>query len=272
LAFPSKLAEIEFAGLSETGPVRDNNQDAILVPDGPLPGTFISLAGLADGMGGYDFGEVASRLALAVVRQVALDLRGHAPEKILRRGVELANLEVFKIARELAANRMGTTLTVAFIAGDQLFIAHVGDSRAYLLRNRKISCLTSDHTLVGDLVRTRLIPPEAVRTHDKRSILTRSVGLELFVTPDVTSHKLSAGDRLILCSDGLWAAVAEAEIAHLAENVKAPAALGARLIQSALENQSDDNCSVVVADIHSFLPLAVPAEPRRKWFGIFESR
>ncbi len=272
MAFPSKLAEIEFAGLSETGPVRDNNQDAILVPDGPLPGTFISLAGLADGMGGYDFGEVASRLALAVVRQVALDLRGHAPEKILRRGVELANLEVFKIARELGANRMGTTLTVAFIAGDQLFIAHVGDSRAYLLRNGKISCLTSDHTLVGDLVRSRLIPPEAVRTHDKRSILTRSVGLELFVTPDVTSHKLSAGDRLILCSDGLWAAVAEAEIAHLAENVKAPAALGARLIQSALENQSDDNCSVVVADIHSFLPLAVPAEPRRKWFGIFESR
>ena len=185
----------------------------------------------------------------------------------------MANLEIFKIARQLGANRMGTTLTAALIAGEQLFLAHIGDSRAYLLRNGNLTCLTNDHTLVGDLVRSRVIPPEAVRTHDKRSILTRSVGLELFVNPDITSHKLSAGDRLILCSDGLWAAVEDAEIARLAENVKAPEMLGAALIQSALENQSDDNCSVVVADILAFLPLAVPAQPaRRKWFGLFESR
>jgi PPM family protein phosphatase len=274
LAFPSKLAEIEFAGLSETGPIRDNNQDAILLPDGPLPGTFTSLAGLADGMGGYASGDVASRLALTILRQVALDMRGSMPEKVLRRGVETANLEVYKTARELDAGRMGTTLTAAYIAGDQLFLAHVGDSRAYLLRNGNIRCLTNDHSVVGDLVRSKLIPPEAVRTHEKRSILTRSVGLELFVSPEITSHKLAVGDRLILCSDGLWSAVEDEKMASVASRIKAPEALGRELIEQAIANASDDNCSIVVADIHAFLPLAVPAaEPaRHKWFGFFGSR
>ena len=270
LIFPSKLAEVEFAGLSETGLIRNDNQDAILVPDSPLPGLFTFLAGLADGMGGYAYGDIASNLALSTFRQVAIDARGTPIDKMLRRAVEITNLKVYKAARELEVGRMGTTLTAAYIAGDQLFLAHIGDSRAYLVRNGQITCLTSDHTLVGDLVRSRLIQPTAVRSHEQRSVLTRAVGLELFVTPEITSHKLSVGDRLILCSDGVWSVMEDDEIARLALSIETPRAFGAELIQQAFSRKSDDNCSVVVADFHFFHPLAVPtAEPvRRKWFGL----
>ena len=274
MSTPSKLAEVKIAGLSETGNIRENNQDAILVPDSPIPGQFAFLVGLADGMGGFASGEIASKLALSTFRQVMLDSRGAAIEKMLKRGVELANLEVYKAARELGSGRMGTTLTMAYIAGDQLFLAHVGDSRAYLIRNENITSLTSDHTVVGDLVRSRLIQPEAVRTHSQRSMLTRAVGLDLFVTPEITSHKLFIGDRLILCSDGVWSVLEDAEIADLAKQTKPPSELAAELIQSALFHESDDNCSVVVTDIQVFHPLSVPVEQpaRKKWFGVFESR
>jgi PPM family protein phosphatase len=274
LTISSKLAEVEFAGLTETGNIRDDNQDAILVPETTLPGMFAFLTGLADGMGGYASGDIASKLALSIFHQVVLDARGASIEKTLRRGVEVANLEIYKTARELNNGRMGSTLTIAYIAGDQLFLAHVGDSRAYLVRNGNITSLTSDHTVVGDLVRSHLIQPESVRTHSQRSILTRAVGLDLFVTPDITSHKLYVGDRLILCSDGVWSVLEDQQIATLAVDIKTPKTFVYELIQKALSNNSDDNCSAVVADIQVFRPLATPVvEPvRRKWFGVFESK
>ena len=270
----SKLAEVLFAGLSETGNVREENQDAILVPDSPLPGQFAFLAGLADGMGGFASGDIASKLALSTFRQVIIDSRGNSIEKMLRRGVEIANLEIYKTARELSNGRMGSTLTAAYIAGDELFLAHVGDSRAYLLHNGIIGSLTSDHTVVGDLVRSRLIPSDAVRSHSQRSMLTRAVGLDLFVTPEITSHKLAPGDRLIICSDGVWSVLEDKEILDLAKNCKEPEELAGKLIENALNHESDDNCSVVISDIKVFHPLATPTEQsgRRKWFGVFNGR
>ena len=271
---PPKLAEVEFAGMSETGSIRIDNQDAILVPDSPLPGLFAFLAGLADGMGGYASGDIASKLALSTVRQVILDTKGVSIEKVLRRAVEKANLEIYKTARQIAVGRMGTTLTAAYIDGDQLYLAHVGDSRAYLLRNGQISSLTSDHTVVGDMVRSRLIQPEAVRSHSQRSVLTRAVGLDLFITPEITTHKLNVGDRLILCSDGIWSVMEDDEIARLALMVKHPESLANELIQRAFSSDSDDNCSVVIADIQVFHPLSIPTEKpvSRKWLGMFERR
>ena len=272
---PSKLAEVEFAGASETGSVREENQDAIMVPDSLLPGQFAFLAALADGMGGFASGDIASKLALSTFRQVLIDSRGSPIDKMMRKGVEIANLEIYKTARQLSIGRMGSTLTAAYIAGDQLFLAHVGDSRAYLLRNGNITSLTSDHTVVGDLVRSRLIQPDAVRTHAQRSMLTRAVGLDLFVTPEISNHKLHTGDRLFICSDGVWSVLEDKEMADLAKNIKEPGKLAAELIQNALNHDSDDNCSVVVADILVFHPLATPAEQqptRKKWFGVFDGR
>jgi serine/threonine protein phosphatase PrpC len=192
-------------------------------------------------------------------------------EKMLRRAVEISNMQVYRAAHEMNVGRMGTTLTAAYLFGDQLFLAHLGDSRAYLVRGSQISCLTNDHSLVGDLVRSRIITPDLVRSHEQRSVLTRAIGLELFVTPDITNHRLLAGDRLILCSDGIWSVLEDDEILGLASEHRQAKAFGNELILTAISRGSDDNCSAVVADIRFFQPLATPkSEPvQRKWFGVF---
>lgn len=271
---PTKLADVVFAGHTETGPVRQENQDFILVPDSPLPGVFAFLFGLADGMGGYDCGDVASKLALSTFRQYIIDSSKNtlAIEKMLKQAVDLTNLEVFKAAHALDIPRMGTTLTAAYIFGDQLYLTHLGDSRAYLIRNGAINCLSNDHTIVGDMVRSRLIPPSAIRTHERRSILTRAVGMELFVTPDISIHRLLAGDRLILCSDGVWSVLEDEEINEIAGKIKNTQQLASDLVNSAIGRESDDNCSAVIADFQYFRPLSVPQSeiPRRKWLGFMD--
>ena len=117
---------------------------------------------------------------------------------------------------------MGTTLTAVGIRGRRLWIAHAGDSRAYLVRHGRSRCLTEDHTAVGDLVRMNIISKDKVRTHAHRSILTRAVGLGMFLQPDVLSMRLQAGDRMVLCSDGLWSSIEDEEIGSLAAQASTP--------------------------------------------------
>ena len=102
---------------------------------------------------------------------------------------------------------MGTTLTTAYLLGNKLIVAHVGDSRAYLLRDGTVTCLTRDHTVVGDMVRLKVLTPDKIRTHTQRSVLTKGIGLNPFVTPDISQYTVKNGDALILCSDGLWSEV-----------------------------------------------------------------
>ena len=236
--YASTRPEIEWGGLSHIGPVREDNQDAILLPDCPpegseregstqsdsateiqsatvLPG---HLFGIADGMGGYSHGGLASQLALELLQKTILPdvlIRRLPIMKALRRGVEASNLGVFQAAQRLGAGPIGTTLTSGVIQDDQLYLAHVGDSRAYLIRDGQSTCLTNDHTTVGDLVRMKVLSPTQVRTHARRSILTKSVGLSLFVQPDLTQFGLMEGDRLILCSDGVWSVIQDEEFARL---------------------------------------------------------
>ncbi len=265
----SRVPEIDAGGLSVTGPVREDNQDAILYPNGaspPLPG---SLHAVADGMGGYSFGDVASSLALQTLVARLQGAASAPPGKALRKGVEAANLDVFKTAQKLGAGRMGTTLTAAYISGETLHLVHVGDSRLYLIRNGDARCLTSDHTVVGDMVRSKLIPPEKLRTHAQRSVLTRAVGLGMFVKPDLARLRLQAGDRIVLCSDGVWSVVQDEEFARLAGQVPDCRALSRSLVELALERQTDDNCSVVAIHIRSFRSAPAAGEPQRrgKWPG-----
>ena len=143
------------------------------------------LYALADGMGGYAHGGVASSLALETFIRSSTARPG-PPLKDLRRSMESANLSVYQAAQRLGAGRMGTTLTALHLLGDTLHLAHVGDSRAYLIRAGRAICLTNDHTTVGDLVRMKVISPDKVRTHAQRSILSKAVGLGLFIQPDMT--------------------------------------------------------------------------------------
>jgi PPM family protein phosphatase len=260
--------KVEVGGLSVTGPVREDNQDAILFPDGAGACAPASLHAVADGMGGYSHGGTASQLALKSLSLTLQAAHTLPPGKALRRGVENANLDVFRAAQKLGAGRMGTTLTAAYLVGEMLHLIHVGDSRAYLLREGRARCLTSDHTLVADMVRSRLIGPERVRTHAQRSILTRAVGLGLFIQPELLKLRLQPDDRLVLCSDGVWSVVQDDEFARLARQAPDPHGLSQALVELALERQTDDNCSVVAVHIPCFQAGAAAREKptRPGWF------
>lgn len=275
---------LTYFGLSETGPVREENQDAILLPDeasGSHPDGTRWLFALADGMGGYAHGGAASRVALQALQECCGKPELRAGTGALKRALNAANLAVCNEAARLGASRIGTTLTAVWLDGARLHLAHIGDSRAYLLRRApgtedgsEVNCLTQDHSVVGDLLRMRVIAPNQVRTHARRSILTKAVGLGLFIQPDLASIDLRAGDRLVLCSDGVWSVIedeefstADGKAAGMDQATNQPRELCRALIDLALERGSDDNVSAIVIDIHD-LPGPAQAKKAGKLFQI----
>ena len=262
---------IESSGLSHIGPVREDNQDSIYLPGGFHPPELGFLYAVADGMGGYTHGAVASSLAIQKLTETLYNGNGKPNPKTLRHGVESANLSVYKAAERLGAGRMGTTLTAAYIFDDTLHLVHVGDSRAYLIRDRQATCLTADHTTVGDLVRTKLITADKVRTHSQRSILTKAVGIGLFVKPDISMHKLQEEDCLILCSDGVWSVIQDEEFAQTVTESVGIDQVSQNLVNLALARETDDNVSVVAVHIRELLP-ALPETQQHLKAGWFRNR
>ena len=223
-------------------------------------------------MGGHANGGLASNLAVQnLLRIVRSSEISSPPAKALQHALEVVNLEVYKAAQQLGSGKMGTTLTAAYVFGNLLYLLHVGDSRAYLVRAGRASCLTSDHTVVGDMVRSRLIPSEYIRSHAQRSVLTRAVGLGLFVQPEITQTKLQAGDRIILCSDGVWSVIEDREFAEQSDQAGDVHSLAQNLVDLALERETDDNCSVVAIHIRGFRYQTFEEEPRKErgWLGFF---
>lgn len=246
----AQTSAVELSGCSHMGYVREDNQDSIRLPEGA--GRPAWLFALADGMGGYEHGKRASELAVdAVFRICEQEGPATALARRLQHGVEAANLSVCKEAQRLGAARMGTTLIAAGIEGHFLHLAHVGDSRAYLVRGSEAACLTGDHTVVGDLLRMRVITESQVREHAQRSILTRAVGLSLFVQPDVLQIPLQIDDRVILCTDGAWSVIEDREFARLAAGSLPMDEVCKRIIHLALERDTDDNVSVIAVRVHS---------------------
>jgi PPM family protein phosphatase len=248
------LQSIEYGGASDVGPVRSDNQDTIWPLAGASPaerplGT-LALYGIADGMGGYANGQLASSMALDVLHKTIQEDLFRPPLKALRRGAEMANFSVFQEAQRLNAGRMGTTLTAGVIASGMLSLVHVGDSRAYLIRDGHAKCLTSDHTAVGDLVRMRVVPPDRVRTHAQRSVLTRCIGLSMFVQPELIEIPLQVGDRLVFCSDGVWSVIEDDEFGRVSTQAEDMPAFSRRLIDLAMERGTDDNVSAVAVHVH----------------------
>jgi len=266
------LTEFDSAGLSIAGPVREDNQDSILVPVKNAPSLAGHLHAVADGMGGYANGALASSLAIQHLSKFirASDISSPA-SKILRQAFDLVNFEVYKTSQQLDNIRMGTTLTAAYITGNVLSLLHIGDSRAYLIRHEKISCLTQDHTNVGEMVRSHLIPADHVRTHEQRSILTRAIGLTLFAQPDLSQINLQIGDRIILCSDGVWAVIEDQLFVEISNRSRSVEMLAQNLLDLAVENNTDDNCSVVAIQIRGFRYQTFEEKPgkERGWLDLF---
>ena len=257
----------DFAGLSEIGPVREDNQDSFYLPDTSATLEAGPIFAMADGMGGYAQGGLASSLALkALLAAYQQNLNGK-PAGALKKGVEAANNAVCAEANRMGVSRMGTTLTAAAMHGSTLTIAHVGDSRAYLVRDGKALSLTQDHTVVGDLLRMKVIKPEQVRTHARRSILTRAIGLALFVQPDIFTVELKADDRLVLCSDGCWGVLEDDDFATLTSRAANAEAICQALVGAALDHGSDDNVSVVAVHVRKLAETPHNGKIKQSWLS-----
>jgi PPM family protein phosphatase len=235
------MTRIIAAGVTDTGQVRPANEDAYLVGD--------SVVAVADGMGGHLAGEVASATALQPIEALDGRVFPDAAEavKALREAVVHANAQVSKMAADEPSYRgMGTTLTATMLEGRRVHIAHVGDSRAYLLRNGHFSQLTDDHTLVQHLVDEGQITREEAATHPQRSIITRAIGVSREVDVDSMSLDLEDGDQLLLCSDGLTGVVDDEVIeSELASDDEPRDALD-RLVERANAGGGPDNITIIL--------------------------
>jgi PPM family protein phosphatase len=240
----------EHIGLSHRGRRRRHNEDAYVVQP--------PLFAVADGMGGAKAGEVASALAADAVQESGND--GESGEARVAALIEEANRRVFRRASEdREASGMGTTMTVALVEGDEVAIGHVGDSRAYLIRDGRLEQLTDDHSLVAELVRSGKLTPEEAETHPQRSVITRALGTEADVDVDTFSVRSAPGDLFLLCSDGLTSMVDDETILDAVERNRADFEEAAKaLINAANRGGGEDNITVV------FFEVDGGAEPEEK--------
>jgi protein phosphatase len=231
--------EALFAGDTHVGLVRSGNEDAYLVAP--------PLFAVADGLGGHQAGEVASSIAIDTLLEAAPRV---AEAKALGRAVRQANSAVISAAEQgRGRSGMGTTLTAVMIDGTRLAVAHVGDSRAYLLHYGELQQLTDDHSLVADLVRQGRLTSEESRVHPNRSVITRALGSDPDMLADTFEAEAADGDRLLLATDGLTSMVPDDEIARMLAAAPTPDDAVASLIDAALDAGGNDNVTVVVADI-----------------------
>lgn len=243
---PQAASLVDCAGVSDPGCAREHNEDSWRA----LPDSGLLL--LADGMGGYNAGEVASAIAVDAVAAFAFD-EPPAPCSIdpleqLAQAFAAANAAILTAAaRRPECLGMGTTLASAWISGSRLFHAHVGDSRVYLLRSGRLARLTRDHSVGQAMLDAGVRGQAGAVQASLRGVLTRALGVEPAVEPDFGEVALEPGDRLLLCSDGVSDFVPDARIARLLAGKGPARALAAALVEAAIEAGSTDNATAVVA-------------------------
>jgi len=265
--------KIAWAYRSDPGSLRPSNEDyaGAHIPGAPDDAWERNpLFVVADGMGGHAAGEVASRLAVEATLRAWVERPVGVAAQTLRAAVRDANAAVFDAALDHDKRGMGTTLTALALAGREATIAHVGDSRAYLIRDEQCTQLTADHSRVGEMLRMQLLTPEQAATHPDRSVLTRSLGTEPIVQIDLVRQEIRTGDVFLLCSDGLWDVVSRAEIARVARAIGTPQAptpadAARTLVEESLKRSAPDNVTVVIARIGSKDPIP-PAPAKRSLF------
>jgi protein phosphatase len=236
----------EQAGRTDAGRKRRRNEDAFVV-DPPL-------FAVADGMGGAQAGEVASRLAAAAFREFH-EADALEPEARLQAIIQEANRRIFERAQsDTAASGMGTTVTAALVGEAGVVIGHVGDSRAYRIRRGDLEQLTQDHSLVGDLMRSGRLTPEEADTHPQRSVITRALGTDPEVDVDTFTVDVADGDLFLICSDGLSTMVADDEILGIVANADGLESAGKALVKAANRRGGDDNITVVLFTLEPNTP------------------
>lgn len=254
----SRSTYSSFAGLTDPGTSRSHNEDSFAAKP--------PLFAVADGLGGHKAGEIASTVAIEHLLEAAPEAP-HADA--LRRAVEGANAAVIDAAADGRGRPgMGTTLTAAVVVGSRVVIAHVGDSRAYLLSGGELERVTRDHSLVADLVRKGEISEEEARIHPQRAVITRALGSRAEVAADTYEFDAMPGDRLLLCSDGLHGMLLDDEIERILAEAQDAAAAVRELVRAANDAGGLDNITAVVTEIGPARQVA-PAVSRksRSWLS-----
>ena len=235
-------------GLSDKGPVRDMNEDSFAYE---LVGNCLCMA-VADGVGGEACGEIASKIAVETVMQ---NFKENLPFVKDREGLPTYLKTVFnqaniKILKNCLENRermgMCTTLTVALLKGTELTLAHIGDTRGYLLHGSELIKLTEDHNEAGRLVKKGLLTEDEAKYHPGRSRLFKVLGENQYLNPDIYSYNISYGDCVFLCSDGLYSFMSNEQFKACAAERNNPESICRKLIAQALEGQSTDNITVTI--------------------------
>ncbi|MFI7596380.1 protein phosphatase 2C domain-containing protein [Actinoplanes sp. NPDC049681] len=231
---------LRYAAQSDRGLIRDGNQDSVYA--GPR------LLAVADGMGGMAAGDVASNIVIAAMAPLDEDVPGDALVDALRHAVGTANQQLRDtVDANPHLEGMGTTLTAVLFSGSKIGMVHIGDSRAYLLRNGEFSQITKDDTYVQMLVDEGRISPEEASSHPQRSLLTRALdGRD--IDPEYSVRQVLKGDRYLICSDGLSGVVSAETIGESMRDIPDPQACVERLVQLALRGGGPDNITVVIAD------------------------
>ena len=241
---PQSERHFDIAAVSDVGATRCHNEDACAhLIESPDTAVFA----VADGVGGYEGGEVASAMAVEVTLEAWRDSPpSWGAGKRLFRAVQRANIEIHNRALTVPElRRMCTTLTAVAVERGMLSAAHVGDCRLYLIRDGKVVQLTKDHTVVGERVRMGLLSEESARIHPKRSSLQRSLGRDLIVSVDRITIPLLRDDLLVLCSDGLHGVLRDHEIEAIAREGDAGSVCN-RLIEAANQRETRDNLTAAV--------------------------
>ena len=251
------MLDIQFGQASDFGKVRTNNEDSM--------GSFIPssrqqarshgyLFAVADGVGGMDLGEVASATAVAsLTTEFPKAQSGSMLISLLPRLIQQANAAVHDctLAPEYRGKKMATTLVACALRYDQAIVSHVGDSRCYLVRNGQAKQVTQDHTWVNEQRKMGVITAAEMATSDARHVLIRSIGPEMFVSPDTTAITLEAGDTLVLCSDGLHDEMPEATLARIVSQDKNIEEIARELVARAVEIDGNDNTTAQVIRVKS---------------------
>ncbi len=243
---PEQLS-LSSSGLTHTGQVRDRNEDSYQLSLFEDKALFV----IADGMGGHDRGELASRTASDAVCRVIREESGQYPADpfpLVERAMRTANREVREQGILIGAD-MGTTLSVALVSGDVAYIANVGDSRVYWMENGSITQVTTDHSLVAKMVEAGKLTKDEARRHPRANLLYRTIGMDEEIRVDLFRVDLKKGGTLLLCTDGLWGELTDEDIRRVcAENADAESA-AARLVQMANERGGRDNITAVVVKV-----------------------
>jgi len=244
------MMRVNSYGITDVGIRRSHNEDNFLIHDG------ISLFVVADGMGGHVGGEFASALAVTTIEEVLVRLDVHAMEAVsdphhlkLEQAVKIAGRRIHQKGNEQNEYQgMGTTAVVVWIVEERAYIANVGDSRVYMLRDGSYRQVTRDHSLIAEKLQHGLITEEEAKNHRMRNVITRSLGYQEEVDVDIDRVELQTGDLFLLCSDGLSEHVEDQEMAdHLQENPLQDALK--RLVALACERGGEDNITMVAVQI-----------------------